>query len=140
MLKNVNVNLSQDLEYYPSYLDPGSVGLLDSSPVNLKSKKAYVERATEFLFPDHLIGDDVKVPLMHQAPDTASLPLQALVTILRVVSRLDVALHQVRELVVALLIRILGSVLKMVCHNVVKSPKSIIYRHEGVKGEVLWSW
>ena len=77
-------------------MDPGSVGFLDSSPVNLKSKKAYVERATEFLFPDHLIGDDVKVPLVHQTPDTASLPLHALVTILRVVSRLDVALNQVR--------------------------------------------
>ena len=121
-------------------MDPGSVGLLDSSPVNLKSRKAYVERATEFLFPDHLIGDDVKVPLVHQTPDTASLPLQALVTILRVVSRLDVALHQVRELVVALLIRILGSVLKMVCNIVITPPKCVIYRHEGVKGEVLWSW
>ena len=122
------MNLSPDLKYYPSYLDPGSVGFLDSSPVNLKSKKAYVERATEFLFPDHLIGDDVKVPLVHQTPDTASLPLQALVTILRVVSRLDVALHQVRELIVALLVRILGGVLKIVCNNIMKPPnQNVVY-------------
>ena len=81
------------------------------------------------------------VPLVHQAPDTPRLPLDlvTVVAILQVIPGLDVALHQVRELVVALLVRILGSVLKMV-HNYVSEPiKCTIYRHEGVKREVLWS-
>ena len=56
------------------------------------------------------------MPLVHQAPDTPRLPLDlvTVVAILQVIPGLDVALHQVRELVVALLVRILGSVLKMV--------------------------
>ena len=54
--------------------------------------------------------------MMHQAPGPTRLAYHTLtasmVTILRVISGLDVALFQVRELVLALLVRILGSVLK----------------------------
>ena len=58
----------------------------------------------------------MEVPLVHQAPETPRLPLHlvTVVTILQVIPGLDVAIHKVRELVVALLVWILGSVLKMV--------------------------
>ena len=61
------------------------------------------------------------MPMMHQTPDPTRLAYHTLtasmVTILRIISGLDVALFQVRELILALLIRILGSVLK---HHIIK--------------------
>ena len=61
------------------------------------------------------------MPMMHQTPDPARLAYHTLtasmVTILQVISGLDVALFQVRELVLALLVRILGSVLE---HHIIK--------------------
>ena len=60
----------------------------------------------------HLIRDDMVVPLVHEAPGPAGLALHLLDPVLQAVPGLDVALHQVRQLVVALLVRVLGCVLK----------------------------
>ena len=52
------------------------------------------------------------VPLVYEAPGPARLALHLLDPVLQAVPGLDVALHQVRQLVVALLVRVLGCVLK----------------------------